>query len=111
MGACAAIIAALLALGSWAWRTARRMHCRITNFLDDWSGEAARPGVHSRPGVMERLADVDSRIERVEQQLVTNGGASMRDAVDRIEDHLGTQLGSVCVNFKPIERIERKDPQ
>jgi hypothetical protein len=38
-------------LGRKAWRAIRR----LTLFLDDYEGTPARPGVESRPGVMERL--------------------------------------------------------
>lgn len=30
----------------------------ITNFLDDWNGEAARPGVQARPGVVAQLGEL-----------------------------------------------------
>jgi len=101
----AAVVGALLAL--WkataaGWRLARR----VGHFLDDWAGEAARPGHPARPSAMERLADldqrvggvegqlgrmceritqVDGRVARVEHELHPNSGASLRDAVDRIE--------------------------
>jgi hypothetical protein len=51
---------------------------RLSHFLDDWFGEDARPGFTRKPGVPERLAEVES-------QLKANGGASLRDAVNRIE--------------------------
>ena len=52
----------------------------LENFMIDWSGEEARPGRDRRPGVMERLNEIDG-------QLKHNGGSSIKDAVDRIEIH------------------------
>jgi hypothetical protein len=54
----------------------------LENFMIDWSGEEARPGRDRRPGVMERLNEIDG-------QLKNNGGTSVKDAVDRIEIHVG----------------------
>jgi hypothetical protein len=48
------------------------------NFMVDWAGEEARSGVDRKPGVMERLYEIDG-------QLKNNGGSSVKDAVDRIE--------------------------
>jgi hypothetical protein len=56
----------------------RKMIDNLENFMVDWSGEDARPGRDRRPGVMERLNEIDG-------QLKNNGGSSIKDAVDRIE--------------------------
>lgn len=53
----------------------------VAQFLRDWSGEDPRPGRDRVPGVMERLNEIDG-------QLKNNGGASVKDAVDRIEIHV-----------------------
>jgi tetrahydromethanopterin S-methyltransferase subunit G len=50
-------------------------------FMEDWSGEEARPGRDAIPGVMERLNNIDG-------QLKNNGGSSIKDAVDRIESNI-----------------------
>ena len=60
---------------------------RLGHFLDDWFGEDARPGFVARPGIPERLAEV-------EKQLHADGGTSLRDAINRIEAR--------------VERIERQ---
>jgi len=52
-------------------------------FMRDWSGEEARPGRGRVPGVMERLNSIDG-------ELKNNGGSSIKDAVDRIENKIGT---------------------
>lgn len=54
---------------------------RVQNFLDDWNGELARPGVPGRKGISERL-------ETIESELTTNHGSSLKDAVKRIETGL-----------------------
>lgn len=55
-------VAGLLALAgravSWVLRTVRR----LGEFLEDWNGEAARPGVAGRLGVMERLDRIEARL-------------------------------------------------
>lgn len=65
----------------------RRIILRVDNFMDDWGGEDARPGVVRRPGVMERL-------EWIEHQLKPNSGESLRDAVNRIEQQLNAAPSS-----------------
>lgn len=74
------------------WRVTRavaRTGRRVDDFMDDWYGEAARPGVPARPGVLERVGGIEDRLERVEHQLHPNEGASLRDAVDRANRSLG----------------------
>ncbi|MFC7641426.1 hypothetical protein ACFQX6_10895 [Streptosporangium lutulentum] len=66
---------AMLSRGvTWLWRT----FASLKNFLDDWQGEAARPGVAARPGFPQRITTI-------EEQLRPNHGTSLRDAVDRLE--------------------------
>jgi hypothetical protein len=108
VAACAAITA-LSALGRWVYRLARR----TGHFLDDWNGEAPRPGQPSRPGVLEQLASVQDEQARVSKELQHNGGGSLKDAVKRIEtaqaedrvklDTLTTLLGG----FVGVERQAR----
>lgn len=35
---------------------------RLNYIFDDWNGEAARPGVPRRPGVMERLEQIEEKL-------------------------------------------------
>lgn len=85
----AALLAGLAALGGLSglgWRLVRaawRFGRRIDDFLSDWFGEQARPGIPARPGVMERL-------QTVEKEVTYNDGTSLKDAVRRIELELGT---------------------
>lgn len=80
----AAGAAAILAILGYGWRllrTAWRLGGRAGDFFDDWVGEPSRPGVPARPGVMERLG-------RIEHEVTTNSGGSLKDAVKRIEDRV-----------------------
>jgi len=68
-------------------------------FMDDWSGEEARPGRDRVPGVMERLNDIDGELKR-------NGGSSIKDSVDRIE----TNVNEISQTQKGIkDRLEKGD--
>lgn len=53
--------------------------------MEDWNGVPDRPGVPGRPGLMVRLASHDEALAAIQRELVTNGGASLRDAVRRTE--------------------------
>lgn len=78
-------IAGLLVL---LWRLARvilRIVGRLDEVADDWQGVPARPGVPERPGVMARLDAIEDRLGNVEHELHPNSGASLRDAVDRVD--------------------------
>jgi hypothetical protein len=67
-------------------RTLRPLVHRVGQFLDDWNGEPARPGIApAKPGVMEQLTAHASRLAAIEHELHPNGGSSMRDAIDRLE--------------------------
>jgi hypothetical protein len=57
----------------------------LADFINDWHGEPARPGVQPRPGVMERLAGIENRLTDVEHELKPNSGKSLRDAVNRVD--------------------------
>jgi hypothetical protein len=75
-------------------RAARRLAHRIDEFADDWQGTEPRPGVPGRSGVMARLDAIErqgaataARVERIEHELHPNSGSSLRDALDRVEQH------------------------
>jgi hypothetical protein len=58
--------------------------------LRDWHGEEARPGVPSRPGVMERLQSLDDTTRhRGEQVAALN---ARFDSVDQVLEHIGGEL-------------------
>ena len=92
--------AAAIAIVTGVWKVLRKLGRgwrRISEFLEDWRGEEARPGFPRRPGVperleateqavtanTERLAAIEDRIGRVEYEMQPNGGSSFRDEVRR----------------------------
>lgn len=67
---------------------------KVINFLDDWNGEPARPGVPQRLGVMARL-------DEMHHELHPNSGSSLADAVNRTEKQgkeLAEQLSAHLAN-------------
>ncbi|HZF90448.1 hypothetical protein [Streptomyces sp.] len=85
---CGAVVAITGAL-TLAWRatrSVRRIAGKVEDFVDDWQGTPGRPGVPARPGVMSRLGTIEAKLERVEHELHPNSGASLRDAVDRVDE-------------------------
>jgi hypothetical protein len=84
----ATAVTAVLALLAGGWRVLRRLRAiarRVDEFIDDWRGTASRPGVEGRPGVMERLDTIEQRVGIVVHEVRPNGGASLRDAVHRVD--------------------------
>ncbi|MEU1265561.1 hypothetical protein ABZ473_26515 [Streptomyces cellulosae] len=71
-----------------AVRAARHLSRRTSQFLDDWYGEPARPGVPAWPGVMERMAGMEERLGHVWHEVYPNDGGSLRDAVDLANQRL-----------------------
>ena len=59
----------------------------LLDFLGDWKGEPARAGVPARPGVMERLDSLEQDLKAVKTQVHPNGGTSMRDVINRVEEN------------------------
>lgn len=71
----------------WMLRTIKR----VQNFLDDWNGEPARPGVEARPGFPDRLAALEVEVAAV-KRIVSNGLsgniADIQARVSRLEERL-----------------------
>lgn len=89
----AAVAIASAAGVAWKLRRSwRRMEKGVEEFVADWRGTPARPGVRARPGMMGRMStleevtqQVDRRLRAVEHELRPNNGRSMRDAIDRLD--------------------------
>jgi len=77
----------LLGMVGRAVRWMLRTWKRVTDFLDDWFGEEARPGVEARPGFPERI----TRLERIVTNGLSDKVADIQARVARIEECLGQQ--------------------
>ncbi len=93
----AAVLAAIIAIFK-AFRSLNTLMNKFNHFFDDWYGEDARQGFEARPGVLTRLADLETnrlvsevtlndiqetvnKIQtQVEHELNHNGGGSTKDA-------------------------------
>lgn len=71
-----AILATVFGGTVLALKSLRRLLRKVEEFLEDWRGSEARPGVAARPGVMERLSvselhiiDISSRVNEVVDRL------------------------------------------
>jgi hypothetical protein len=65
---------------------------KIDQVWVDFVGQPARPGVKRRPGVMERLADLEdvrTMVADVHHELAENSGSTVRDKVDQINTAVG----------------------
>lgn len=101
------------AAAAWIAKKLRRFNTRFDNFMEDWNGTEARPGVSRKPGVMERLSQqddalkcIDSRVQAVESEINPNGGKSMRDIVHRVDGtlkHVKTAVDDVSNRVTALE--------
>ncbi|SRR6266705_3250524 len=86
-GGAAAVIGTGMVLGRVIGGPLRKLSRQNDEFREDWYGQPARPGRVAVPGVPERLSGI-------EKELRTNGGGTLRDAINRLEtrleDHLRT---------------------
>ncbi|WP_405759415.1 hypothetical protein OG234_13075 [Streptomyces sp. NBC_01420] len=81
-GGAISVIGAVTTVLWRALRASSHLASRAGQFLDDWYGEEERAGVPARPGVMERLGDLETGLQQVRHEVRPNSGGSLRDAVD-----------------------------
>ena len=74
----------------WEKHYVDRLADLLGDFPTDWKGTPARPGVEARPGVMESIASLRQQVASIQAETKPNGGASLRDAVARIETEMAT---------------------
>lgn len=88
LGSVMAILGMIITgLVGW-WRGSRglrKMALQVAYVVQDWNGTPGRPGVPEHPGIMVRMASIESWQAQTTAQLVTNGGSTLRDAVKRVE--------------------------
>lgn len=79
---------------------------RLVHLFDDLAGTPGRPGVEARPGLMERLASVETtqesmagQIKAINHEVHANSGKSLKDVATQTADHVNRLDGRV-------ERIE-----
>lgn len=86
-GAIVAAGAALEVLRRWGLAVIRTMR-RLGRLADDLLGEPARGTEPARPGLMDRVADINRRLADVEavvlKELRPNGGSSIKDQVAKV---------------------------
>ena len=76
-----------LTLAGLIGKPLRKLARQNDEFREDWYGQPARPGRDAVPGVPERLA-------RMEKELHPNGGGTLRDAINRVEQRLEDHIRS-----------------
>lgn len=95
IGSLAGIVLGMLV---WIGRSGWRMFRRTDQFLEDWNGVAADSGHALRPGVLQRLSQLEVSMTDVQAQVHLNGGGSLRDEVQRTEATVGQlqdQMGAL----------------
>lgn len=92
------------------------------DFMDDVKGEAARPGVPARPGLMERISRMEDRSEttgskvdamsislaQVRHEVLPNTGTSLRDAADRTERKVDTLTEDMATVHQKLDNDNRR---
>jgi hypothetical protein len=98
ISALVALICAVGAVTIWLARIAWRNLQRIESFLEDWNGSVESPGHPRRPGVLERLIELessttgmnqrfdsqDATLEMIKGEVTYNSGHSIKDTVRAI---------------------------
>ena len=74
---------------------------KARQFLDDWEGEPARPeaGVPERPGMMRRVANLESGLSEVSKQVTPNHGTSAHDKLAGRIDSVAAQVDAILVHL------------
>lgn len=83
-----AICTTIVAVG----RSARSRYLDpLRQMVDEWRGEAGVPakGIAPRLGALERITLLEEQIRAISAEVKPNGGGSMRDAVNRIDQAVG----------------------
>ena len=57
-------------------------------FIKDWKGDHPTDGRAPTPGVIARLEQLEAGLRKVKSEVSPNGGKSLKDVVNRIENRL-----------------------
>lgn len=106
----AGVVIVLAGLAGWllvkAWPALRK----FAWFVDDMTGEPARPGVKARPGMSERMATLEAGMAEMAKHMASvrhhvqnDHETNLRDDVDGIRDQLD---GHVAKSAPQLEMLE-----
>lgn len=94
MGTLELIVLVGAAAGSlgYMFSLAYRLSKTWFKFIEDWNGNDEEPGIVERlKQGDQRFNNIEAEISVIKAELFTNGGSSMRDAINRIEKHTSKQ--------------------
>ena len=88
LGSALMISTSVLGVGVWA---KRRYFDPLSQMVEEWRGEPGNEarGIPARPGALERVTALERSMHEVRSEVRPNGGSSLRDAVNRIEQQVG----------------------
>jgi hypothetical protein len=86
-------IVSLAVILGWMGHTWRKVARKGNQFLEDFYGVEARAGVPARPGVVERISNLETvsaesseLIKKIWAEQIPNHGTSQRDDISRIHE-------------------------
>lgn len=104
-GALVGIAAVLGAIGViWRQGGFGKLKKRTADFLDDWNGEAPRPGYEGRKSFPVRMAEIEQTVA----QLKRNGGSSVADAVHEVARGVEELKRTAVANREAIARLDER---
>lgn len=93
VGGAIALLGLLMTVSTFLLRNGWRFFRKANLFFEDFYGEKGRPGVPARPGVTERLTQIEyiqatqsDLIKKIWDEQMPNHGSSLRDDISRIHE-------------------------
>lgn len=110
IGGIAALVTGLTVIGVGARKVARLLR-RTGHLLDDLMGEPPRPGhPDGRPGLMQRIASLESGLASVKHEVEHNDGSSLKDSAKRTEKAVKGLTDRVDGLADQVDSLTRKPP-